>query len=114
VTALEVRGVTFDVDAMDGRSAILQVDGNDLVHIADIDKDTGTARITVFESSHEHAEVLYRGVVNVRGHLRATGPAGGSDWPHHTRTTTGTGDEVCAVDGLPFPCTEAAEQDTSP
>ncbi len=57
-----------------GKGAALQVDGNDLVHITDIDPGDGTARVTVFASSRETASPLWAGAVSLVGHLAGTAP----------------------------------------
>jgi flagellar basal body rod protein FlgC len=54
----------FGAKRFDTRSVAFQVDGQDLVHISEIDSD-GNAFVIVFESSHPDAEVLYTGRINV-------------------------------------------------
>jgi len=65
-----VRLASFDgleaaVDWFSSDSVALQFDGNDLVHVTDIDRDTGDATVYVFSSSHPDATVLFTGRVNV-------------------------------------------------
>ena len=54
----------FGAKRFDARSVAFQVDGQDLVHISEIDSD-GNAFVIVFESSHPDAEVLFTGRINV-------------------------------------------------
>jgi len=43
------------------------IEGNDLVHVANIGDD-GTATITVFTSTHSDASILFTGTVNIFAH----------------------------------------------
>jgi hypothetical protein len=83
---LEIDASTSDTGVVEldihgyGKGAALQIDGNDLVHLTDISPDDGTARLTVFASSHEKAPILWAGTVNLTAHLEnpaPTGPAAG-------------------------------------
>ena len=53
-----------------GQGVALQIDGNDLVHINEIDTEQGTATLTVFMSTAETAPVLWTGTVDLVGHFR--------------------------------------------
>lgn len=55
----------FRADWLDSHGVAFQVDGQDLVHITDIDSETGIATVTVFSSSHPDATVLFTGEINV-------------------------------------------------
>lgn len=57
------------VDWPNGRSLAFQVDGNDLVHVNDIDHETGDASVTVFASTDPQAPIIFQGTVNIRQHL---------------------------------------------
>lgn len=53
----------------DGTKAVrFQIDGNDLVSVVDIDWTSGSARVLVFASTHENADVIFEGHVNVFAH----------------------------------------------
>ncbi|MFE6966839.1 hypothetical protein ACFVAJ_17145 [Agromyces sp. NPDC057679] len=55
-----------------GSSAMtLQVEGNDLVSVTDIDWETGGAWIKVYESTHPDAAIIFEGRVNLAAHLDA-------------------------------------------
>jgi len=54
----------FGAKRFDTRSVAFQVDGQDLVHVSEIDGD-GNAIVIVYESSHPDAEVLFTGRINV-------------------------------------------------
>lgn len=62
---LEAGELDFDAEPYDGGIAF-QVDGCDLVHITDVDEETGWGHITVFTSSDSNAAVLFSGPINVR------------------------------------------------
>jgi hypothetical protein len=53
-------------DWYDGDSLAFQIDGHDLVHVSDINRETGVATIRVFTSTHPDAPVLFEGTVNVK------------------------------------------------
>jgi hypothetical protein len=66
--------IAFDTDPfeigaewIDSNSLAFQIEGNDLVHVSDIDTD-GTATITVFTSSHPDASIVFTAQVNVFAH----------------------------------------------
>lgn len=59
---------TVGVDWMGRNDVCFQVEGSDIVHVTEIDSETGEARITVFASTHPEAEVIFRGTVNLRAH----------------------------------------------
>lgn len=48
--------------------AALAYQGNDLVHLAEIDPKTGTARVRVFASTIADAPVIFEGTVRIDGH----------------------------------------------
>ncbi len=73
-TTSETGVVELDVHGY-GKGAALQIDGNDLVHLTDISPDDGTARLTIFASSHEKAPILWTGTVNLTAHLEDHAPA---------------------------------------
>jgi hypothetical protein len=54
------------IDWMKYTGFAVQIEGHDIVHITDIDQDTGAATIRVFTSTHPDAAVLFEGVINVR------------------------------------------------
>jgi flagellar basal body rod protein FlgC len=53
-------------------SVAFMVDGQDLVHISEIDRD-GNAFVIVYASSHPDAEVLFTGHINVAARPTDTG-----------------------------------------
>lgn len=57
--------IEVGIDWMKGTGFALQVDGNDLVHVTDIDRETGQALVRVFTSTDPDAAVLFEGTVNV-------------------------------------------------
>lgn len=63
--------LAMEADAeWEGTKAVrFQLDGNDLVNVIDIDIDSGDARIMVFASTAQDAEVIFEGTVNVKAHL---------------------------------------------
>lgn len=46
-------------------SVAFQVHGADIVHLSDIDEETGWATLTVFTSTHPDARILFTGQVNI-------------------------------------------------
>lgn len=56
-----------EVEWYDSDSIAFQIDGNDLVHVSEID-DEGNATIRVFASTEREATVLFEGTVNVFKH----------------------------------------------
>lgn len=54
----------FGAKRFDASSVAFHVDGNDLVHICEIDRE-GNAFVIVFASAHPDAEVIFSGQINV-------------------------------------------------
>ena len=57
----------FGAKRFDTSSVAFTVDGNDIVHITDIDSD-GDAFVIVYKSSHPDSVVLFSGRINVNAH----------------------------------------------
>lgn len=49
-----------------GKRFYLQIDGNDIVSITDIDREAGTALVTVHKSTHPDADTAWQGWVNIK------------------------------------------------
>jgi hypothetical protein len=65
--------VQADAEWEGAKAVRFQLDGNDLVNVVDVDRDTGDARIMVFASTAPDAEVIFEGTVNIRAHLDLDG-----------------------------------------
>lgn len=54
------------VDHTGGGDAAVQIDGNDIVHVSDFNRETGKVDVVVFASTDEQAEPIFKGQVKVR------------------------------------------------
>lgn len=58
--------IEVGIDWIKSSGFAVQVDGMDLVHVTDIDAETGTALVRVFASTHPDAAVMFEAVINLR------------------------------------------------
>lgn len=66
--------VEVGIDWLKYTGFAVQVDGLDIVHVTDIDEETGTAVVRVFSSTHPDATVLFEAVLNLRERPHTTDP----------------------------------------
>jgi hypothetical protein len=67
-TSNRVAGLVADAEWQGTKAVSFQIDGNDLVSVIDIDRETGDAEIVVWESTASDAAVAWRGRVNLLAH----------------------------------------------
>lgn len=82
------------VDWVKATWCAFQIDGQDLVHVRDMNRETGEATIVVFASTAGDADRIFEGVVNIAAHLEADDPV-----PARPTTFCGCGHEIVWVTG---------------